>query len=274
IGTSFDTLERKHSIVNADVLDAWFPPSPKVINTLSEHLPWLLNTSPPTASEGMRQEVAGARGVGAENILPGAGSSDLIYLAFLHWLKSDSRVLLLDPTYGEYHHILENVIRCKIQRLSLRRANKYAVDLEELEHLAKENFDLIVLVNPNSPTGRHIPRHNLEKTLLNVSQSTRIWIDETYVEYAGAGESLERFATRTPNIVVCKSMSKVYALSGVRAAYLCASRQHLSDLIPLTPPWAVSLPAQIAAIRALQDPVYYADRYQETHVLRNMLISN
>jgi histidinol-phosphate/aromatic aminotransferase/cobyric acid decarboxylase-like protein len=67
-------------------------------------------------------------------------------------------------------------------------------------------------------------------------------------------------------------MSKVYALSGMRAAYLCAAMHQLSDLVAITPPWAVSLPAQVAAVRALQDEPYYRDRYQKTHGLRAELI--
>ena len=61
--------------------------------------------------------------------------------------------------------------------------------------------------------------------------------------------------------MVCKSMSKVYALSGIRAAYLCAAPVTASLLREITPPWAVSLPAQVAAVNALGDPEYYAARY-------------
>ncbi len=67
-------------------------------------------------------------------------------------------------------------------------------------------------------------------------------------------------------------MSKVYALSGMRAAYLCGPMHQLSDLIPWTPPWAVSLVAQVAAVRALEDPAYYAERYAETIWLRENLV--
>jgi histidinol-phosphate/aromatic aminotransferase/cobyric acid decarboxylase-like protein len=97
-------------------------------------------------------------------------------------------------------------------------------------------------------------------------------VDETYVDYAGTGQSLEPFAARSENVVVCKSMSKVYALSGARVAYLCAGPHQLESLRPLTPPWAVSLPAQIAAVKALEDPGYYAAKYEETHALRRQLI--
>jgi len=66
-------------------------------------------------------------------------------------------------------------------------------------------------------------------------------------------------------------MSKVYALSGARVAYLCAGPHQLEALRAITPPWVVSLPAQVAAVRALQAPDYYAARYQETHALRKEL---
>jgi histidinol-phosphate/aromatic aminotransferase/cobyric acid decarboxylase-like protein len=272
IGKSFDSLERKSSIVNADVLDAWFPPSPKVLDTLREHLPWLLKTSPPTSSEGMSAAIARSRGVDVRNILAGAGSSDLIYLAFQRWLNRESRVLLLDPAYGEYAHVLENVIRCRVDRLFLQRSRQYAVDLAELHTRMQMGYDLIVLVNPNNPTGQHISRGSLAEVLERVPAHTRVWVDEAYIEYAGRDESLERIAAGSKNIVVCKSMSKVYALSGVRAAYLCASEHQLSPLIPLTPPWAVSLPAQVAAVRALEDEAYYLGRYKETHELRAQFV--
>ena len=272
IGTGFDSLERKNTIVNADVLDAWFPPSPKVLDTLREHLPWLMSTSPPTHSDGLKMAIARSRGVGKENILPGAGSSDLIYLAFRLWLNNSSRVLILDPTYGEYVHVLENVIGCQVHRLVLSRYNQYVVDLNELREQAQTGYDLIVLVNPNSPTGQHISRHDLERLLTCVPTDTRVWVDETYIDYTGPGESLEHFASGSENIIVCKSMSKAYALSGIRAAYLCAPMHQLSELVFVTPPWAVSLPAQVAAVRALEDENYYMERYRETHCLRAELI--
>jgi histidinol-phosphate/aromatic aminotransferase/cobyric acid decarboxylase-like protein len=241
------------------------------VETLSEHLPWLLHTSPPTGCEGLIETVAARRGVEPENILPGAGSSDLIFRALRQWLTPGSHALILDPTYGEYAHVLERVIGCTADRLTLSRQDGYEVDLARLGAALADGYDLVVLVNPNSPTGQHVPRAQLERVLRQSPLRTRIWVDETYVEYAGAGESLERFAARSENVIVCKSMSKVYALSGARAAYLCAGPHQLEELHAITPPWVVSLPAQVAAVRALQDPGYYAARYFETAALRDEL---
>jgi histidinol-phosphate/aromatic aminotransferase/cobyric acid decarboxylase-like protein len=140
-----------------------------------------------------------------------------------------------------------------------------------LEQQVQQGYDLIALVNPNSPTGQHVPRLELEMLLRKIPASTLVWVDETYIEYAGRRQSLEPFAAVSKNVVVCKSMSKVYALSGVRAAYLCGPEQIVASLRGITPPWAVSLPAQVAAVAALQDLDYYAGCYTETHKLRTEL---
>lgn len=272
VGEDFRSLALRKEIINADVLDAWFSPAPGVLESLTDHLDWLVRTSPPTGCEGLIQSIATARGIPVSRILPGSGSSDLIFLAFGQWLTSESRVLLLDPTYGEYFHVCEQVIRCQLERFPLRREDGFQLDPDLLtRRLAKEDFDLVVIVNPNSPTGRHLPRPELERLIETAPVSTRFWIDETYVEYAGKDQSLENFACGQDNVVVCKSMSKVYALSGVRSAYLCASPGLLESLRALTPPWAVSLPGQVAAVKALDDPKYYQQKYQLTAEARDEL---
>ena len=273
IGDEFDALSRKDAVINADVLDAWFDAAPSVVDALAAHLPWILKTSPPTGGEGMRRMLSRARGVEEENILPGAGSSDLIFLGLRHWLTPESRVLILDPMYGEYAHVLERVVGCRVDRLTLSRAQNYSVDCDQLAAALRRGYDWVVLVNPNSPTGQHVARHHLEALLENAPGTTRFWIDETYVDYVGPSQSLEQFAAASTNVVICKSMSKVYALSGARCAYLCGPGHLMDELRTISPPWAVSLPGQIAACEALRSVSYYRDRWNQTHVLREELSS-
>jgi histidinol-phosphate/aromatic aminotransferase/cobyric acid decarboxylase-like protein len=135
----------------------------------------------------------------------------------------------------------------------------------------KQQYDLVVVVNPNNPTGGHVRRGDLQEVLATAPASTRFWIDEAYVDYVGPDQSLEQFAAASQNVVVCKSMSKAYALSGARAAYLCGPRKLAGELRSITPPWVIGLPAQIAAVRALQDPAYYELRYDQTRTLREHL---
>ena len=67
-------------------------------------------------------------------------------------------------------------------------------------------------------------------------------------------------------------MSKVYALSGMRSAYLCSCGSILERLRLISPPWAVSLPAQIAGVKAIEDHAYYKDKFDLTHQYRNELV--
>ncbi len=276
IGERFQTLERRYEVVTADVLDAWFPPSPKAVAALQAHLSWLLQASPPADGAGLVQTIAEVRGLPPESIALGAGSSALIYLALRSWLTPSSRVLLPDPTYGEYAHVLERVIGCQVDYLTLSLADDYALDPERLRaHLhCAAPYDLIILVNPNNPTGQFLPRAALSPLLSRGPSETRVWIDEAYLDYIGDGESLEQFAAQSKNVFVCKSLSKCYALSGARAAYLCGPLPQIKALRRLTPPWSVSLPAQVAATYALKDIDYYRARYAETAGLREQLAAD
>ena len=271
IGVEFNNLDEKNNIISADVLDAWFPPAPKIQEVIQSYLPWIIKTSPPTNSEGYIKTISEHRTLNRESILPGAGSSDLIFRIFNQWLRPSSKVLILDPTYGEYSHILNKIIKCKVERLELKREEGYNINIDKLREKLNQKFDLFVWVNPNSPTGLHINKNEAERLLLNNKGCERIWIDETYVEYAGREQTLERFAEKSNNVFVCKSMSKVYALSGLRAAYLCANPKNIRPLKRITPPWVISLPAQIAATYALKQEDYYIKKYQETHELRDKL---
>jgi histidinol-phosphate/aromatic aminotransferase/cobyric acid decarboxylase-like protein len=180
-------------------------------------------------------------------------------------------VLLLDPTYGEYAHVLEKVIGCHVDRLTLHRERGYEVPGDALKAALTVPYDLAVLVNPNSPTGRHLDAEILGPLVKSAHVSTRVWVDETYVDFVDSAQSLERLAAQSENIIVCKSMSKAYALSGARVAYLCAGPHQLEELRAFTPPWVVSLIAQLAAVRALESPNYYRARWRETAALREAL---
>jgi Histidinol-phosphate/aromatic aminotransferase and cobyric acid decarboxylase len=274
IGEEFDTMDRASHVISADVLDAWFPPSPRVLDAITEHLTFLVRTSPPTAAGGLVRTIARVQRVYEECVLVGGGSSDLIFLALTRWLTAASRVLILDPMYGEYAHVLERVIGCQVDRLPLNRDENYALDAMRLLATDPGQYDLIILVNPNSPTGQHVTCDSLAPVVAELSRFTRVWIDETYIEYAGDRSSLEELAASNEHVVVCKSLSKVYGLSGLRVGYLVGSARTIGALRPFSPPWAVGLIGQVAAVHALNDRDYYCGRWVETHRLRAQLTAD
>jgi histidinol-phosphate/aromatic aminotransferase/cobyric acid decarboxylase-like protein/predicted GNAT family N-acyltransferase len=271
IGTDLCDLSRRHDVIAADVLDAWFDPAPAVVAALTEHLAWTVRTSPPVGGRGLAEAIAARRGVPVGCLALGAGSSDLIFRGLQKWLTAQSKVLILDPMYSEYAHVLEGLVKCQVDRLTLRPEDDFRLQTEALAAKLRSGYDWVFLVNPNNPTGHHVPRREMEEVLAMAPSTTRFWIDETYVDFMRGSESLEGFASASQNVLVCKSMSKAYALSGVRVGYLCGPQHMMADLQTRSPPWAVSLPGQIAAIAALKETAYYEARWQETRDLAQAL---
>jgi histidinol-phosphate/aromatic aminotransferase/cobyric acid decarboxylase-like protein len=268
IGPTFDHLDRASTIISADVLDAWFDPSPNVARKIAEVLPFALKTSPPTHSEGLVTAISEVRGVPRDHVFVGGGSSDLMFALFPHLLRRHQRVLILDPMYGEYAHILEHVVGLTPIRHPLAADEAFAIDANRLcDQIRSVNPAMVVLVNPNSPTGQYWDSENIVH-LARAFPETIFFVDETYIAYIEGTRSLEPCTRELPNVMVLTSMSKSYALSGARVGYLVAHPDVGHRVGHFIPPWSVSLIGQIAGIEALRDPAYYRDRYAETHLLR------
>ena len=262
------------NIINADVLDAWFPPSAAVTDTLAGHLPWLVKTSPPVEAHALEQIIAEQRGLDKNAIVAGAGASDLIFRAFQSWLCRSSHVLLVAPCYGEYKYVCQHAIGCQVDQLKTSVSEAFFLNPEKLIHrLSGGSYDLVVIVNPNNPTGVFWTQDDWDHILDRIPSQTRIWIDECYIDFVDSRQSMEQVASISPNLVICKSLSKCLALSGLRVGYLTTSPECASQIRGLTPPWNISTLGQLAAAAAIKDPSYYQKRYQETHQQRRWLES-
>lgn len=269
VGADFSGLAHASQIINADVLDAWFDPSPQVIRKLSSYLPYICRTSPPTYSEGLVDTIARVRNLDTRNILTGSGSSSLMFLLLPSILEASERAVILDPMYGEYKHILENVIGSTVLLYALESRSEFKIDVDHFcEHLRDIAPRVAVIVNPNNPTGQFLTAADVVRILTQMPKESLLVVDETYIEYVGFDQSVERLVSEHSNLIVIKSMSKVYALSGLRVGYIVACKDIIDRISIYSPPWSVSFAAQLAAIEALRDPGYYAKKYSETHELR------
>lgn len=277
MGCDIQKIDDQIRVINADVLDAWFPPSPQAVRLLGAHLPWMMRTSPPTNAEEIREKIAEARGIPVGAVVTGAGSSDLIFRVFQHWLDQKSRVLLIKPCYAEYDHVCRHVIRCHVDSLELAISNGFLLNADELvAQLQTTAYDLVVIVNPNNPTGAFLPRKFWRALLPRLgdgprSGRPRVWIDECYVDYVDAAESMESLAAENPGVVVCKSLSKSMGLSGLRVGYLTLVPELADDLRRITPPWNLGTLTQLGLSAALEDPEYYRDQFEQTHSQRKWL---
>src|SRR3989344_1875831 len=274
IGQDFSKLGNSKVVINADVLDAWFDPSPKVVAKIKKYLPFILKTSPPTYSRGLIEAISQNRKIPQSNLLVGGGSSDVIFAFFLQLIKKSDKVLILDPMYGEYQHIFEKVIGAKVLRHQLKRSGSFKLNITQfIADIKATKPKIVVIVNPNSPTGQVLTKKQLVQILSSIPKGILLVIDETYIDYVGQNQSLETKISQYNNLAVIKSMSKVYALSGVRIGYLVADQKIINKVKTLMPPWAVSFPAQLAAIEALKDPKYYRTKYKQTNRLKKGFVS-
>ena len=270
--SGFD-FTRRSELVVADVLDSPFPPCPEVMQVITDNLISACHESPPTHCEPLIEKIADVREVPEDHILVSSGSSSLMFSLLPKLLNSQSRVLVLSPMYGEYLHILTHLIACNVTHFPLYPEDKFVIPSDDFVSLARQH-DAVIMVNPNSPTGIYaddlvdVVERILSKDDAH-SECKMIWVDETYIDYVAGAKSLESLTQSHEELIICKSMSKCYALSGLRVAYAVTSKaQNLRRFIP---PWAVSLPAQLGAIAALDNPDYYQQQYSNVHQNREEL---
>lgn len=247
--------QRLDNTIVADVLDAWFAPSPAVRDAYLAGV-GDISKSPDPACRPLIQAIATARILPENAISLGAGSSEIIHRV-LPAMTGPGPAVILDPTYSEYSYVLERSGR-EVIRHKLSPTTDFAINTDALKETAK-GASLVILVNPNNPTGKALTRNQILELRANLDPKTVLWVDEAYVEYIPESASVELEASQAENLFVLKSLSKAYALSGLRAAYLVGP----NPVAP--PPWIVSAPAQQAAIAAFSEAIYYEARWRETN---------
>ncbi|MCG9894602.1 MAG: aminotransferase class I/II-fold pyridoxal phosphate-dependent enzyme [Fimbriimonadaceae bacterium] len=252
----------------ADVLDAWFGLPEPLLAGLAEELPFLLRVSPPTHSEGLETVIAEHRGLPAGSVLAADGSSRLIHLLLRRLVGPGDSMLVLEPTYSEYRHVGE-LVGARVEACRLFSEDGFAWSAEEwLKHLQVNRPAVAVLVRPNNPTGTRIDPAGL---LEAVPESTTLLVDEAYIDYTDL-ESMEGAVAGCERLVVIKSLSKAYGLSGARLAYAVLPDRLREDLSSEIPPWSVSGVAQWLGCRIWDHSDWFQARRLETTEIRRGLV--
>lgn len=182
--------------------------------------------------------VAAARYYRNESLLPVAGSQAAIQA--LPRLRTTSRVGVLSPTYGEHAH-------------AWRRAGHVVRELSaEAVEASLDALDVVVLANPNNPTGLRLARDTLLGWRARlVARGGWLVVDEAFMD-AAPGESLVE-QTNEPGLIVLRSLGKFFGLAGARVGFVFADPELPRALEEDLGPWAVTGPAQIVAALALSD---------------------
>lgn len=197
--------------------------------------------------------IADFEGVPKEYILCGNGAAELIfaYCAAVHPKKA----LVLAPTFSEYETAL-TALGCQVEHYSLQRENGFQLTDGFLQTLCRAQVDLVMLCNPNNPTGQVIVPELLEQIRqLCREKQIRLFVDECFLDLTDGGESLslKPKLAADDNIFLLKAFTKSYGMAGVRLGYcLCSNASVLEAMGKAVQPWNVSIPAQMAGIAALR----------------------
>ena len=204
----------------------------------------------------LRAALAGAEGVPADWILCGNGAADLIFRLAL--AVRPRRALLPAPTFAEYEAALQTV-GCAVQRVFLREENTFAVTEEFIDAVTPET-DIVFLCQPNNPTGQVTPPALVERLVRRCAECGAVLVvDECFLDFLPDRDAwtAKQLLRDTPQLIILKAFTKLYAMAGVRLGYaLCGDAALLEKMRGAGQPWAVSSLAQAAGLAALQETAY------------------
>ena len=207
----------------------------------------------------LRRAIAAAVGVGPENVLPGNGSIEIIHLLARAFLAPDDNAAIFAPTFGEY------VAACRTEGVepvlftppSMGKGERgFQWDLSAaMEGLASLTPSVVFLCNPNNPTGVYLGEEEVLPLAESLAGAGMLVLDEAYVAFVD-----ERWDSKNllslGNVAVLRSMTKDYALTGLRLGYLLAPEEIVRRVRRFQYSWSVNAAAQAAGIAALSDATH------------------
>lgn len=227
----------------------------RVVDALRDHV-GDFEAYPDPVCRGLRAALSAAEGVPAGRILCTAGATDLMYRVCAA-LKPASG-LVTAPCFSGYERALEQC-GAQVVRHRLAEEDGFGVTEDILSHPALSGegprADIVFLCNPNNPTGLVIDCGLLERVLEAArARGAVVVLDECFLDFTGQPSAVA-LCGRFPNLVVMKAFTKLYAMPGLRLGYgICADEGLLARMDAVGQQWAVSAPAQVAGMAALEEP--------------------
>jgi threonine-phosphate decarboxylase len=186
-----------------------------------------------------------------EELLLGNGSTQLIYL--LCFALRPSKALVVEPTFSEHANALK-LSGAKVRLLPLVADASFKFSMEEFMAAWGKADDMAFVTTPNSVTGQLIPRAEIEEIArIALIRRRFLVVDEAFIDFA-EGESVKQLIRDNPFLIILRSLTKFYALPGLRLGYLLAHSRRVAQLAAYLEPWSVNGPAQKVALACLADP--------------------
>lgn len=174
-----------------------------------------------------------------DHILLGSGSTELI--SSFTTIINPRNALIISPTYSEYERELKK-LSCNISYYFSKKEDDFKIDVEDLIHTINDDaYDLVVICNPNNPTGFAFTQEEIKEILKYCS--TYIMLDETYVEFIDANTfSSTSLTDRFSNLFIIRSTSKFFSTPGIRLGYaLCSNKMILDKMNEKLDLWNINI---------------------------------
>ena len=272
-GLPLETVMRRYGLTDVVKLasnEYPLPPFPEVQEAVAAALD-SLNRYPDGNCTDLRAALAEHYGRTPADLIIGAGSCELLMLLGDAVLEKGDEVVFADPSFVVYNDIC---LRHEATAVAVPTVD-FAHDLEAMAAAVTSRTKLVIVCNPNNPTGSYAPAAGIARLVERVPDDVLVIVDEAYNEFVTAADSQDalRLQAEHDNVVVLRTFSKIYGLCGLRVGYgLC--RQEVAQAVDkLRQPFNVSRLAQVAALAALPLGDRVARRRDENARLRDHLSS-
>ena len=203
----------------------------------------------------LKEALAKRHGMKTAEVLVGNGSTQLLYL--LCAALRPRMALVVGPAFSEYANALA-LAGSRISSLSLSVDDAFQFSTKKLMAAWDKNCDLLVLATPNSVTGQLIAKAEIETIArLALVRKSFVVVDEAFIDFA-EDESVKMLARNNPFVIVLRSLTKYYALPGLRLGYLLGQARTVAQLAAFREPWSVNGPALSVALACLTDAGFTA----------------
>jgi histidinol-phosphate aminotransferase len=210
---------------------------------------------PDPAARELRDALAARLHLTPERVTVGNGSLELLRSLAIAYLRAGDAALIVGPTFGEYR-VAAEVMGARVVEVRALPQDDFRLDVDALvARVAVERPRLAFVCNPNNPTGAYLSRAEVERLLAACDET--LWVlDEAFVSFAADAWSSVELSRQHENLIVVRSMTKDYALTGLRLGYAFAHPDVVTALNKIKAPWSVNAFAQAAGLVALEDDAH------------------
>jgi cobyric acid synthase CobQ/L-threonine-O-3-phosphate decarboxylase len=241
------------SLLNFSVSTNPLGPPASVLQALQQNMRTIA-VYPDADCRGLTERLACYHRVAPAQVVVGNGSNELIYAIVRAF--QPRRVAIVEPTFTEY---------LRASRLGGATVDHWLAEGDDFEPACfdPEGADLVWLGNPNNPTGRLWPKEQLREWIGRHGRTVFV-VDEAFLPFLEdeRDQSLIAEVDRLPNVIVLRSLTKLYALPGLRLGYAVTSAELAVRLRAQRTPWSVNSLAQVAGLAALDDTAFIAQTHR------------